>query len=217
MRAFAALRPRSPWVGLLVALAVLVGCGSEPALDRPPPVEGVPAVRPVTPDPRVGAVFPGAGELHLCTAAVLAPSSANLILTAAHCLAADVDTRFVPGFGGDADDPGDDDTWHVDAVYLDPRWIADQDPMADFAVARVQRADGARLESVTGEGLRLGDAPKAGDEVTVIGYPAGAGGGPLACRAATAAAHHGFPRCTVTEWLADSLARRGYPGRRCRG
>ena len=193
MRTCAALPARSAWVWLLIALALLVGCGSEPALDRPPPVDGVHAARPVTPDSRVGAVFPGAGGLHLCTAAVLASSSANLILTAAHCLAADVDTRFVPGFGDDADDSGDDDSWHVVAVYLDPRWVADQDPMADFAVARVQRADGARLESVTGEGLRIGNAPKPGEDVTVIGYPAGVGGGPLACRAAVAAAHHGFP------------------------
>ncbi|WP_082909478.1 trypsin-like serine peptidase [Mycolicibacterium iranicum] len=178
---------------LLVALTLPTGCATEPVLDRPPPVMGVPAVRPVAPDPRVGAVFPGAGELHRCTAAVLASPSANLILTAAHCLAGDVDARFVPGFGDGVDDAGDKDSWHVDAAYLDPRWIADQDPMADFAVARVERADGIRLESVTGEGLRLGDAPMPGDGITVIGYPAGVGGGPSACRAAAAASHHGFP------------------------
>ncbi|MDA2891325.1 trypsin-like peptidase domain-containing protein [Mycolicibacterium sp. BiH015] len=192
MRPSAASRAQSAWACLPLALALLVGCATEPALGRPPTVEGLPAVRPVAPDSRVGAVFPGEGDLHLCTASVLASESANLILTAAHCLAADDDTRFVPGFGGDAAGAGEDDTWHVDAVYLDPRWLADQDPVADFAVARVERADGARLESVTGEGLRLGAAPRPGDDVTVIGYPAGVGGGPSACRAA-AASHHGYP------------------------
>lgn len=193
MRASAAFRAQSARVCLLVTLALLVGCATEPAPGQPASAEGLPAVRPVAPDSRVGAVFPGEGDLHLCTAAVLASPSDNLILTAAHCLAADADTRFVPGFGGDAEEAGVDDTWQVDAVYLDPRWVADRDPAADFAVARVQRADGARLESVAGEGLRLGDAPRPGDVVTVIGYPAGVGGGPSACRAATAAAHHGFP------------------------
>ncbi len=42
------------------------------------------------------------------------------------------------------------DGWQVGAVYLDPRWIAEQDPMADYAIARVSRSDGARLESVAG-------------------------------------------------------------------
>lgn len=148
--------------------------------------------RPVAPDPRVGAVFLGDGDVHGCTGAVLASPSTNLVLTAAHCLTAGVDARFVPGF---ADSGGDiaDDTWQFDAVYLDPRWVAAQDPVADFAVARVERADGARLESVAGEGLGLGDAPALGEDVTVIGYPAGVGGGPSACRAPTSAGHDGFP------------------------
>ena len=29
-------------------------------------------------------------------------------------------------------DPGD--FWHIDAVYLDPRWVRRQDPVADFAI-----------------------------------------------------------------------------------
>ncbi|PRC59420.1 trypsin, partial [Mycobacterium sp. ITM-2017-0098] len=72
------------------------------------------------------------------------------------------------------------------------RWLAEQDPMADFAVARVSRSDGIRLESAAGAGLRLGGVPAPGGAVTVIGYPAGQGG-PSACRAPAAASRAGFP------------------------
>ncbi|MDG4665084.1 trypsin-like peptidase domain-containing protein [Mycobacterium sp. 236(2023)] len=182
------MRPSA--AALLVALAPLLACTAQQPVQTAAPVEALPVVRPVPPDPRVGAVFLGAGDQHMCTAAVLSSPSANLILTAAHCLAAGVDARFVPGFGDDAGDAG---TWQVEEVYLDPRWVDEQDPMADFAVARVARPDGVRLESVAGDGLQVGPAPGAGEEVTVIGYPAGVGGGPGACRAPAAAAHQGFP------------------------
>ncbi len=190
MRPVAAPTLRRACAGLLLVLTTAVGCAAEHAAPSPAAVQALPAARPVPPDPRVGAVFLGDGEVHVCTAAVLSSPSADLILTAAHCLAAGVDARFVPGFEGDADAA---DVWDVEAVYLDPRWIDGQDPLADFAVARVARPDGARLDSVVGDGLRLGTAPGAGAEVTVVGYPAGVGGGPSACRAPAAAAHRGFP------------------------
>lgn len=136
-------------------------------------------------------MFFGDGDLHLCSGAVLASPTADLVLTAAHCLADGVDTEFVPGYD---DDSAADDGWQVDAIYLDPRWIADQDPRADYAVARVSRSDGARLESVAGGGLRVGDAPAPGAPITVIGYPAGMGGGPAACVGTPAAQEQdGFP------------------------
>lgn len=149
----------------------------------------LPAAGPVPPDPRVGALFLDGADVHLCSGAVLASPSGNLILTAAHCLADGVDIQFVPGFDQDA---AAADGWQVDAVYLDPRWLAAQDPMADYAVARVSRFDGTRLDSVAGAGLRLGGVPVPGEVVTVIGYPAGPGG-PAACRAPVAAAREGFP------------------------
>lgn len=170
----------------------------------------LPAAQPVAPDPRVGAVFVGGGDLHLCSGAVLASPSDDLILTAAHGVADDADIQFVHGFD---DDSAVADGWQVDAVFLDPRWIDDQDPMADYAVARVSRSDGARLESVAGGGLRLDGAPAPGEAVTVIGYPAGFGGGPAACQASAAAARQDFP----------ALHRDGFSGapwitgRRCRG
>ncbi len=110
---------------------------------------------------------------------MLDSTAGDLILTAAHCMADGIDAYFVPGF---ADTAAGSDFFHVDAVYLDPRWVSDQDPVADFAIARVSR-DGGSVEAQAGGGFRLGTAPKAGTDVTVTGYPVGEGGQPIGCRA----------------------------------
>jgi hypothetical protein len=160
------------------------------------------AAQPVPPDPRVGAVFLGSGSLHTCTGAVLDSAGGDLILTAAHCLSEGVDTTFVAGFNNDA---APEDVWHIDAVYLDPRWVQNQDPLADFAIARVSRDGGGTLEGQAGGGLTLGPAPRPGTTVTVTGYAMGAGGGPIGCRTATAPATKGFPSLPCAE-LIDGLS-----------
>ena len=105
--------------------------------------------------------------------------SGNLILTAAHCMAEGVDNWFVPGFNERA---VPQDFWHIDAVYLDPRWMANQDPMADFAVARVSRDTGGSVRGGRPAGdSRRAPAPKPGTDVTVSGYGYGVGGGPIGC------------------------------------
>lgn len=145
-------------------------------------------VESVTPDRRVGALFLGDTTTHTCSGSVLASPSADLVLTAAHCLLDGVDTTFVPGFGA-----GAGDTWHVSSVYLDPRWLADQDPQADYAIVRVTGDSTASLLAASGGGLTLGSAPAAGSPVTVTGYPMGEGGSALACRGATESSQQGFP------------------------
>ena len=90
---------------------------------------------------------------------MLDSAAGDLILTAAHCMADGVEAYFVPGFSDNAEPA---DFWRIDAVYLDPRWLADQDPLADFAIARVSRErGGARRAGVDG-GFALGAAPKDG-------------------------------------------------------
>lgn len=81
-------------------------------------------------------------------------------------------------------------------MFFDTRWVDGRDPAADYAVARVSRDDGVPLQSAAGDGLDVGAAPGPGDEVTIIGYPSGAGG-PWACRAPAGAERQGFPtlRC----------------------
>ena len=150
----------------------------------------------------VGAVFLGGGSLHSCSGAVLESAGGDLILTAAHCIADGVDATFVAGFNNDA---APENVWHLDAVYLDPRWVQNQDPMADFAIARVSRAGGGTIQAQAGGGLRLGPAPRPGTVVTVTGYPMGDGGGPVGCRAATAKATQGFPSLPC-EGVVDGLS-----------
>ena len=121
---------------------------------------------------------------------MLDSAGGDLILTAAHCVAEGIDTTFVAGFSDAADPAG---TWKVDAIYLDPRWVKNQDPLADFAILRVVRDGGGTLEAEAGGGLALGAAPKPGTDVTVTGYGLGVGGGPIGCQAATEVAPGGFP------------------------
>ncbi|MBV9514207.1 MAG: trypsin-like peptidase domain-containing protein [Mycobacteriaceae bacterium] len=203
------MRVRSALMILLLGAAL-----SAPGCTRPqPPAAASPASPPaaataVHADPVVGAVFLGASEMHTCTGSVLHSTAGNLILTAAHCLAAGSPTTFVSGFSGTADPAG---TWTIDAIYLDPRWLAAQDPVADFAIARVSRQDGRSVESAAGTGLTLGTTPSPGTVVTVTGYPASVGGEPIGCRTATASGTKGFPSLQCAGLIAGTS---GAPWRR---
>ena len=175
-------------------LAMTAACGHPSAPEPHASSETAAATKmtaaPVPPHPKVGAVFLGGGDLHTCTAAVLDSPGGDLILTAAHCVAEGIDTTFVAGFK-DTADPAD--VWKVDAIYLDPRWMKNQDPLADFAILRVVRDGGGSVEAEAGGGLALGTAPRPGTVVTVTGYGLGVGGGPIGCQAATELAPGGFP------------------------
>jgi hypothetical protein len=177
---------------------VMVGCGhqaqSAPVTSKPGPnvadaVNRVVAA-PVDPDPRVGAVFLAGSDLHACTGSVLHSAAGNLVLTAAHCLSPGAPARFAPGFARKATA---DDLWTVDALYLDPRWLANQDPLADYAIVRVSRPGGGSVEGLVGSALSLGTAPARSTRVTVVAYPAGVGGLPLGCQADTGFSEGGYP------------------------
>ena len=187
------LSAAGPLVVVTVLLAAMTSC-ARPAPIHPHPSmaksAAPPSAQPVQPDPRVGALFLGGGSLHTCSGAVLDSGDGSLILTAAHCVAEGVDATFVAGFNNEAEP---ENVWYVDAVYLDPRWVQNQDPLADFAIARVSRDAGGTVQAQAGGGLTLGPAPKTGSVVTVTGYGMGVGGGPIGCRAPTAETTHGFP------------------------
>ncbi|MBO0676994.1 trypsin-like peptidase domain-containing protein [Mycolicibacterium sp. S2-37] len=174
--------------GLAAVLAIVgpallpVACARPPA--NPDHVAAPPAIAaPVQPDPRIGALYPGDGPEHTCSASVLDTTGGDLILTAAHCLAGDPDATFLPGLS----DGSTPDRTHVEAAYFDPRWLSDQDPRADFAILRL---DGDVLGPH--RGVTLGTAPPPGTPVLVRGYAGGDGSTPLGCRASTAQVV-GFP------------------------
>jgi hypothetical protein len=189
------------WIRSLVFVAlviVAVGCSRQVGTPRPaqstPQAPGAVSAAPVAPDRRVGALFLGGETLHTCSGSVLDSAAGDLILTAAHCVADGVDAYFVPGFSGEVQR---DDAWHVDEVFLDPRWLANQDPLADFAIGRVSRDGGGSVRDAAGGGYTLGRAPAVGADVAVTGYPTGVGGGPIGCRTTIAAHDETFPslRC----------------------
>ncbi len=179
----------------VTATVMLAGCQSagEPApsaVDVASQAATTQTARPIDPVPAVGAIFLGATDTHTCTGAVVHSSTGNLILTAAHCLAAEYPAEFVPAFTGQADRA---DTWTVDTVYLDPRWVANQDPMADYAFASVHRASGGSIEAVGRAAYSLGRLPSTPADVTVVGYPMGVGGGPIGCDTTTDKGRDGYP------------------------
>jgi hypothetical protein len=193
------MRKLAAVAGSVVALAsLLAACGHRPpsatATSSTPqqPVVNTAnqaVAAQVNPDPRVGAIFFGGSDLHACTGSVLHSAAGDLVLTAAHCLA-NGQATFVPGFARQAA-PGD--VWALDTVYLDPRWLANRDPRADYAIARASRADDASIEAVAGSALSLGSAPAKGSRVNVVAYPAGVGGMPLGCQVSTGISDEGYP------------------------
>jgi V8-like Glu-specific endopeptidase len=105
-----------------------------------------------------------------------------VVLTAAHCIrGTGAGDEFAPGLHRGVSPYG---RWRVTAVYLDPGWIARQDPRRDFAFLTVAprwiRGRYQEIEQVTG-GNRLGSVAIAGERVHVPAYPAGANNDPITC------------------------------------
>jgi Trypsin-like peptidase domain len=163
--------------------------GTSPSVDKTTTPATVTA-DPVRPDPRIGAIFLGGYSMHTCTASVVHSTNGDLIITAAHCMADGVETYFAPGFAETVDPR---DMWHIDAVYLDPRWVANQDPLADFAIARVSSAGGGAVEASVGGGFDVGSTPRVGTDVAVTGYALGDGGVPVGCTTRVAGLERGYP------------------------
>ena len=202
-----AMRIQAAAVGMAMVLAA---CGHQ-AQSASPPSKLEQAVAgtsnrviaaSVDPDPRVGALFLSGSDLHACTGSVLHSAAGNLVLTAAHCLSAGGPARFVPGF---ASKSSPNNVWTVDALYMDPRWLANKDPLADYAIARVSRPAGGSVEALVGSALTLGTAPPRGTQVTVVAYPAGVGGLPIGCQANTGLSDGGYPEL-LCEGLVDGTS-----------
>ncbi|MEU6309960.1 trypsin-like peptidase domain-containing protein [Streptomyces sp. NPDC047014] len=150
---------------------------ARPQLSPAPSGTGMPPA--VTPQPGGPAAFTGAlftnglDSDHFCTATVVRSPGKNMIVTAGHCLL-DGDQGegaavFAPAYANGAAPYG---TWKIEEVFEDDRWAEGTDDDFDLAFARLAPdAQGRRIEEVTG-GAVLDTSGRAGEEVTVTGYPA---------------------------------------------
>jgi V8-like Glu-specific endopeptidase len=134
--------------------------------------------------PAVGALFTvsnGRPGTHFCTASVVDSPAGDLLITAAHCMAAyartDPAVVFVPGYDQGAAPYG---TWTVTRVFVDAAWASSASPDDDVAFLTVAPSGGTAVEDVAG-GERLGTGPAAGQVVHVTGYP-DASEDPVSCR-----------------------------------
>jgi hypothetical protein len=154
-----------------------------------------PTAQPISPDPKLGAVY--VGTKHLCTGSVLDSPAGDLILTAGHCVGMGPNETFVAGLHGP---PTAEEFWRIDTVYLDPRWLQHHDPLADFAIARVSRNAGEKVESQPGLGVMLGATPKPGTAVALDGYTKDTDL-PVGCQFATATTENGYPEADCAQML----------------
>ncbi len=147
----------------------------------------VPTAQQVETVPSAGALFypsafgllPRLGGPHFCSASVVDSPSRDLLATAAHCvLGPGAFIEFAPLLHDDELPKG---VWTVTEMYIDPSWQKSFDPRHDLALLRIAPRDGKKIEDVV-PGIPLG-LPRAGEPVTVSGYPIGTRGRPLTCTA----------------------------------
>ncbi|MEV7183262.1 trypsin-like peptidase domain-containing protein [Kitasatospora sp. NPDC093102] len=177
-----ALPARTARTAALAALLLAAGtaCGGQ---------DGAPAAEVAQQSPardRIGTLsIRTAQGPRACTASVVHSPRRNLLVTAAHC----VQNRriglldglvFTPGYRNGSTPYG---TWPVQAVTVDPRWAADDDPEYDVAFVTVGPVDGQQVEDAVG-GNPIGTGQGFGLSVSVTGYP-NESDEPITCAART--------------------------------
>jgi len=166
----------------LPAAALAIQLGASAARARTG--KRIPTSSSTTGVPEVGALFANASRTqHDCTASVVDSSHGDVLLTAAHCVSGSgAGMVFAPGFHNGIWPYG---RWTVTAVHLAPEWLKSQDPHEDFAFLTVapQTINGrmTEIEQVTGA-YELGGKPRAGEAITVLGYPGGSNNDAITCR-----------------------------------
>jgi len=127
--------------------------------------------------PATGALFGGPPDDlgdHYCSGAVVDTPGGDVVVTAAHCVAAGDGTAprtgmsFIPDYHDHTAPFG---VFTVETAAVDPQWQADGDPAHDVAFLTVSGGDtDAPIETVTG-GYQLVADPGADNKVDAIGYP----------------------------------------------
>jgi len=180
---FRLIARRAPRVtAALAAVAVTLGaagCGSL-APHRTAAAAAAPAATSTAPPgvrwPAAGALFdgpPDAPGQHHCSASVVDTPAGNVVVTAAHCVAAGDGSAprtgfsFIPGYHDGQSPFG---VWTVTAAFVDDAWRASADPDHDIAFVTVTKAGSPPVEQVTGA-YHLDVDPGFTNAVDAIGYP----------------------------------------------
>jgi V8-like Glu-specific endopeptidase len=148
--------------------------------DGPPP--GTPSPTQFSGVPTIGALFFTTGtKQHFCTASVVNSRTANLILTAAHCVYGSTyasNIEFVPEYHDGKQPFG---AWPVEKITVATGWQKSHDPNLDFAFLAVAPPSGTSrpIQFVTG-GLWLGINVGYTHQIEVIGYN-DTGNAPIEC------------------------------------
>ena len=123
------------WVLAVLAWLVVMSVGSSTAVALNPAGLGRSwTVSATTVTARIGALFSGSvSGGHYCTASVVDSPGGDVIITAAHCLAASPgSTVFIPGYRNGREPYG---VWPVLHTIEDPNWTSNTDPDYDVAFA----------------------------------------------------------------------------------
>ena len=151
--------------------------GPPPQIPDPTRFDGVPTV---------GALFFTTGtDAHFCTASVVNSLTANLILTAAHCVYGSTyasNIAFVPMYHHGQRPYG---AWPVESITVAAGWRRSHNQNLDFAFLTVAPPAGTHqpIQFVTG-GLWLGIDQGFAHPIEVIGYN-NTGDGPIGCATAS--------------------------------
>jgi V8-like Glu-specific endopeptidase len=193
-------------IALVLGTAVLLGVIQPTAAGADPAVpSGTPSAATSRGSSPVGPIFPlGTRTAHACTASVVSSASRDLIVTAAHCVSGTATGwQFVPGYDQGRSPDG---AWTISQAYLDPRWVATNDPDFDYAVLKVApRSIAGRVtavQDVAGANM-LGIAPGEGAEVTDVAYNAGIDDSAITCTSQTYRTNH-YPSFDCQGYVAGS-------------
>jgi V8-like Glu-specific endopeptidase len=162
---------RAYWTPARLATATPEHGGSTSNVTPTPP-PGTPTAEEFNGVPTVGTLFYVTGtQRHFCTASVVNSPTANLILTAAHCVYSSTyasNIEFVPEYHGGLEPCG---AWVVRAITVATGWQRSHDQGLDFAFLSVAQPAGTQLpiQYVTG-GLWLGINRGYRHHIEVIGY-----------------------------------------------
>jgi V8-like Glu-specific endopeptidase len=174
------------WTRSRMADATPVNSQTDSAVpDGPPP--GTPSPTQFAGVPTVGALFftSGTNQTHFCTASVVNSLTANLVLTAAHCVYGSGYARnieYVPAYHDGQQPYG---AWPVQTITVASGWKKSHNPNLDFAFLTVTPPPGTSLpiQLVTG-GLWLGIDAGYDHKIEVIGYN-NTGDAPIKCATAS--------------------------------